>query len=195
MKIKSGEFVLPGDSLGVTEEFVPAEWTYDDAGKIRSLVAGTVLVDNRSKKISIIPKTSSPSILKTGVIVYGQISEVRGQRALMKIGNTKGNTRSLTTSFSGGIHISQADKGYVSKLTDEFRIGDIVEAKVTKVIGLDNVDLTTTGNELGVIKAMCTNCRYFMKKISKNEVLCPNCGRKEKRKLSANYEVVNHEDH
>ena len=121
-------------------------------------------------------------------MVFGQISEVRGQRALMKIEGAKGSNRSLTTSFSGGIHISQADRGYVSKLTDEFRIGDLVEAKVTKIIGLDNVDLTTAENELGVIKAMCTNCRYFMKKVSKNEVLCPNCGRKERRKLSSDYE-------
>ncbi len=188
MKTKSGEFVLPGDPLGVTEEFVPADWTYEDDGRIRSLVAGTVHIDNKNKKISIIPKTNSPSLLKIGVMVFGQISEVRGQRALIKIEGTKGSTRSLTTSFSGGIHISQADRGYVSKLTDEFRIGDLVEAKVTKIIGLDNVDLTTAENELGVIKAMCTSCRYFMKKVSKNEVLCPNCGRKERRKLSSNYE-------
>ncbi|OPY25163.1 MAG: Exosome complex component Csl4 [Methanobacterium sp. PtaU1.Bin242] len=187
MKTKSGDFVLPGDALGVTEEFVPADWTYEDEGKIRSLVAGTVSVDNKNKRISIIPKTSYPSVLKNGMVVFGQISEVRGQRALMKIERAKDTDRGLTTSFSGGIHISQADKGYVSKLTDEFRIGDLVEAKVTKVIGLDNVDLTTAENELGVIKAMCTNCRHFMKQLSKNEAICPNCGRKEKRKLSSNY--------
>ena len=40
MKTKSGDFVLPGDSLGVTEEFVPSDWTYEDEGRIRSLVAG-----------------------------------------------------------------------------------------------------------------------------------------------------------
>lgn len=180
--------MLPGDALGVTEEFVPADWTYEDEGKIRSLVAGTVSVDNKNKRISIIPKTNHPSILKTGMVIFGQISEVRGQRALMRIEGAKDTARSLTTSFSGGIHISQADKGYVSKLTDEFRIGDLVDARVTKVLGLDNVDLTTAENDLGVIKAMCTNCRHYMKKISKSEVLCPNCGRKEKRKLSSNYE-------
>ena len=65
MKTKSGDFVLPGDALGVTEEFVPSEWTYEDEGRIRSLVAGTVSVDNKNKKISIIPKTSSPSMLRT----------------------------------------------------------------------------------------------------------------------------------
>ncbi len=188
MKTKSGDFVLPGDALGVTEEFVPAEWTFEDQGKIRSLVAGTVSLDNKNKRISIIPKTSSPSILKNGLVVYGQISEVRGQRALMKIEGAKDTSRSLATNFSGGIHISQADKGYVAKLTDEFRIGDLVDARVTKVIGLDNVDLTTAENELGVIKAMCTNCRSFMKQINKNEVLCPDCGRKERRKISSKYE-------
>lgn len=188
MKTKSGDFVLPGDALGVTEEFVPAEWTFDDEGKIRSLVAGTVSLDKKNKRISIVPKTNSPTILKNGIVVFGQISEVRGQRALMKIEGAKDTNRSLVTNFSGGIHISQADKGYVAKLTDEFHIGDLVEARVTNIIGLDNVDLTTAEKELGVIKAMCTKCRFYMKQISKNEVLCPNCGKKERRKISSKYE-------
>lgn len=126
--------------------------------------------------------------MKNGLVVFGQIAEVRGQRALMRIEGAKGAKRGLVTNFSGGIHISQADKGYVAKLTDEFHIGDLVEAKVTKIIGLDNVDLTTAEDELGVIKAMCTNCRSYMKQTSKNEVLCPDCGRKERRKISSKYE-------
>ena len=97
-------------------------------------------------------------------------------------------THLLVTSFSGGIHISQAQKGYVAKLTDEFRIGDLIEAKVTKIIGIDNVDLTTAEEELGVLKAMCTKCRHYMKQTSRNEVECPNCGNKERRNLSSKYE-------
>jgi exosome complex component CSL4 len=76
----------------------------------------------------------------------------------------------------------------VAKLTDEFRIGDLIEAKVTKIIGIDNVDLTTAEDELGVLKAMCIKCRHYMKQISKNEVECPNCGNKERRNLSSEYE-------
>jgi exosome complex component CSL4 len=187
MKNKSGNFVLPGDALGVSEEYVPSDWTFEEGGEIRSLVAGTVSVDDKSKRISVIPKTNIPSILKTGMTIIGQISEVRGQRAFIKIEMIKGSDRSLPISFSGGIHISKAQKGYVSNLSNEFRIGDIVEAKVSKIIGLDNVDLTTAEAELGVIKAMCTNCRHFMKRSNKNEVICLNCGRKEKRNLSTNY--------
>jgi exosome complex component CSL4 len=187
MKAKSGDFVLPGDILGVTEEFVPSQWTYEEEGEIKSLVVGTVSIDEKNKKISIVPKTGTPISVEVGKTIVGQISEVRGQRASVKIEKIKGIDRELTTSFVGGIHISQAQKGYLAKLTEAFRIGDIVEAKVTKVIGLDNVDLTTANEELGVLKAMCTKCRHYMVQVD-NEVVCLNCGRKERRKLSAHYE-------
>ncbi|HEX3012899.1 MAG TPA: exosome complex RNA-binding protein Csl4 [Methanobacterium sp.] len=187
MKAKSGDFVLPGDVLGVTEEFVPSEWTYEEDGEIKSLVVGKVSIDEKNKKISIIPKTGTPAPVEVGKTIVGQITEVRGQRASVKIEKIKDIDRELTTSFVGGIHISQAQKGYLSKLTEAFRIGDIVEAKVTKVIGLDNVDLTTANEELGVLKAMCTKCRHYMVKAD-NELVCLNCGRKERRKLSAHYQ-------
>lgn len=188
MRAKSGDFVLPGDILGVTEEFVPADWTYEEEGVIKSLVVGKVSIDEKDKKISIIPKTGTPPSLEAGKIIVGEVSEVRGQRASVKIDKIKDEDRELVTSFMGGIHISQAQKGYLSKLTEAFRIGDLVEAKVTKVIGLDNVDLTTAGDELGVLKAMCTRCRHFMVRKDKNEVYCENCDKKEKRKISSHYE-------
>jgi exosome complex component CSL4 len=188
MKTKSGDFVLPGDLLGVSEEFVPSEWTYEEEGKIKALITGTVSVDARNKKISVVPKTNTPSTLAPGMTVLGQIAEVRGQRALVRIDKLKNNDRELQIRFTGGIHISQAQKGYVAKLTDAFRIGDIVEAQVTKVMGLDNIDLKTSHKDLGVLKAMCTKCRHYMEQTGKNEVYCPRCENKETRKLSINYE-------
>jgi len=107
---------------------------------------------------------------------------------MVEIEGIKDTNRSLPISCVGGINISQAQKDYVDKLTDDFRIGDLIEAKVTKVLGIDNADLTTAEEELGVLKAMCTKCRYFMNKIGKNQVKCPNCGNKETRKLSSKYE-------
>ena len=121
MKAKSGDFVLPGDILGVTEEFVPAEWTYEEEGKIKSLVVGTVSIDDKNKEISIVPKTGTPPALELGKVVVGEVSEVRGQRASVKIDKIKENDRNLVTGFMGGIHISQAQKGYLSKLTEAFR--------------------------------------------------------------------------
>jgi len=189
MNAKSGDFVLPGDILGVSEQFIPAEWTYDDEGEIKSLVVGVVSRDDKNKRISVVPQTDSPAELKNDTHIMGQIMEVRGQRALVKIDSIKGNRRKLPVSFVGGIHVSQAKKGYLSKLTDAFHIGDIIEAKITKMVGLDSIDLKTSQNELGVIKAMCTRCRHFMKQTGKNDVTCPHCDNREKRKLSSNYQV------
>jgi len=187
MKAKSGDFVLPGDILGVTEEFVSSKWTYEEEGKIKSLVVGNVSINDRNKEISIVPKTGTPPSLEVGKIVIGEVSEVRGQRASVKIDKIKNDNRDLVTGFMGIIHISQAQKGYLSKLTEAFRIGDLVEAKVIKIFGLDNIDLTTVEDELGVLKAMCTICRHFMIKTGKNEVYCENCDRKERRKISSHY--------
>ncbi|MCG2828034.1 exosome complex RNA-binding protein Csl4 [Methanothermobacter sp. K4] len=188
MKVKSGDIVFPGDFLAVSEEVIPSEGTYDDDGEIKSLVVGEVARDDRNKSIKVISKFSTPPILRTGSRVIGEVIDVRGQRALVRIHSIKGNRRALATYFVGGVHVSQAKKGYLSKLTEAFRIGDIVEARVTKVMGLDGIDLQTSSRDLGVIKAMCTRCRHFMEMNGKDEVKCPNCENREKRKLSANYE-------
>ena len=75
----------------------------------------------------------------------------------------------------------------MEKLNDAFRIGDIIQAKVIKITG-DNVDLSTTDKECGVLKAMCTRCRDYMHTTNKrDEVQCKSCNRKEKRKISTEY--------
>ncbi len=50
MKVKSGDFVMPGDVLGVSEQFLPDKWTYDDEGYIRASVLGTVDINSSKKK-------------------------------------------------------------------------------------------------------------------------------------------------
>ena len=40
MKIKSGDLVMPGDYLGIVEQYLPGEGTYDDDGNI-SVYAST----------------------------------------------------------------------------------------------------------------------------------------------------------
>ena len=187
MKINSGDFVMPGDVLGVSEQFLPDKWTYDDGNCIKATVFGNVSIDNKTKMISIIPKSGTPALLKVGDTVYGQVSDVRGQRAVIDIQGMKNCNRQLALSYLGAIHISQVKKGYLEKLHDAFRIGDIIEAKVSKIMG-DNLDLNTLDKDGGIIKAMCTRCRAFMKRTHKrDELYCEVCNRKERRKISSNY--------
>ena len=155
--------------------------------QVKEHTPGNVLIDEDEKEISVISKSGGPNLLKVGDIVYGEVKDVRGQRALITIYAKKGTKRELALPYLAAIHISQVTPGYIDKLTDAFRIGDLIEAKVVKIMG-DNLDLNTEDITSGVVKAMCTRCRSFMDPCNESEVYCPVCDRKEKRKVSKNYD-------
>ena len=54
MKIESGDFVMPGDFLSVSEQFLPGQGAYEDDGSVKSGVPGNVLIDEEEKEISVI---------------------------------------------------------------------------------------------------------------------------------------------
>ena len=190
MKVKSGDFVMPGDVLGVSEQFLPDKWTYDDGGYIKASVLGTVDIGSSNKKISIIPSSGTPAILNVGDSVYGEITDVRGQRATINVQKMKGTNRRLALPYMAAIHISQVKRGYLEKLIDAYRIGDVIEAKVSKIMG-DNLDLNTEDKENGVVKAICTRCRAYMIPTGRrDEVYCEVCDRRERRKISINYDYT-----
>ena len=186
MKINSGDLVIPGDFLAVSEQFLPGEGAFEDNGLIKSATPGNVFINYENREISVISNSVGPVLLKYGDIVYGQITEVRSQKALIDIQSKKDCLRTFALPYKATIHISQVKKGYLDKMTDAFRIGDIIVGKVIKITG-NNVDLTTNSHDLGVIKAMCTRCRSYLKHYNKNELYCPNCNKKERRKLASNY--------
>lgn len=187
MSIKNGAFVMPGDKLGIIEQYLLGKGTYEDNGEIKSSVLGNVQIDSKMRTITVKAKSSQPALLKLGDTVYGQITDIKTQRANVNIDCLTDSSRPLSLPYMGAIHISQAKSGYLDKLTDAFRIGDIVKAKVVKITG-DNVDLATVDEDCGVLKAMCTRCRDYMNTTQKeNEVQCRTCKKKEKREVSINY--------
>ena len=187
MKVKDGDFVMPGDVLGIIEQFLPGEGTYDNEGYIKSSILGNVQINSKMKTISVMPKSGKPALLEVGDTVYGQITDVKAQRVNVNIDRLKNTTRPLALPYIGAIHISQVKEGYLDKLTDAFRIGDIIEATVVKITGY-YFDLRTIDRECGVLKAMCTRCRGYMQTTEKeNELQCKRCSKKEKREVSTNY--------
>ena len=186
MNVEDEKIVMPGDKIGIIEQYMPGEGTYDDNGDITSLVLGNVKINQKKKIISVI-SNAKPALLKVGDMIYGQITDIKTQRVIVKIECMKGNGRPLALPYTGAIHISKAKNEYIEKISDAFRIGDIIQAEVVKV-SRDNIDLSTTKNECGVLKAMCTRCRdYMVTTPKKNEVKCRRCHKKERRKLSRNY--------
>jgi len=61
---KKSQFVLPGERLGVIEEFVPDSGTYVKDGVIHSGVVGQVSFDLLNKRVSVHPLVQEATVLK-----------------------------------------------------------------------------------------------------------------------------------
>ena len=186
MKFKSGDLVFPGDFLAVSEQFLPGVGVFDDNGFIKSATPGNVIINHENKEISVVSKSTGPVLLEINDLVFGQVLDIRGQRALIDIQSKKDCNRSFALPYKAAIHVSQVKKGYLDRLSDAMRIGDIMVAKVIKVTG-NNVDLSIIDSDLGIVKAMCTKCRNYLKQTEGNKLYCKNCDRKEIRKVASDY--------
>jgi exosome complex component CSL4 len=187
MKVKNGNFVLPGDLLGVSEEFIPGYGAYEEGGKVYSSIAGTAHLDFEGKKAYVDPHTDVPPIPKEGDIVICQVTGMRDKIAMVEILTIKKNPqRSLAVSPMARIYISQTSKRYVKDLNREFQTGDLVRARVGKG-DRTPIELSTVGENLGVIKAYCSRCNHPLEKKSSKSLKCPNCDNVESRKIAADY--------
>ena len=181
---RSGKFVVPGDRLGVIEEFSPGSGTYVRDGTIYSKMIGRTLVDLLNKKVSVYPLTSSASVPKVGSIVTGQVYNVQSKIAIIRIWRI--GKKLLSGFYSGILHISDAAKGYVETMFDACKTGDIVRAKV--ISNKNRVyHLTMAEGNLGVIYAFCSECGHLLEQDRKGRLKCPRCKKVEKRKIASGY--------
>ncbi|MDD4497414.1 MAG: exosome complex RNA-binding protein Csl4 [Methanosarcinaceae archaeon] len=182
--LEIGEFVLPGEFVGTSEEFRAGDGTTLISGDIFSTLTGRVAVDRKSRAVSVQPVTSTPNMIKDGDIVYGRVSGVRESGAAVEIAAVEGRIeRSIVNLSLGDIHVSNVRDSYVKRLANEFVVGDLVQAKVVDV---GKMRLSTNGESLGVMKAYCSNCREELVQDGK-KLKCPHCNKTETRKLSTEY--------
>jgi exosome complex component CSL4 len=173
--LEIGGFVLPGQLVGATEEFRPGSGTVISAGDIYSTATGNVIIDRKTRIISVKPNTLTPNILKLGDIVYGEIIDVRESGATVEIAGIEGKEEREI--------VSNVRDSYVKRLADEFRPSDIIRAKV---IDTERMRLTTSGDSLGVVKAYCSNCRGELV-LEGKKLKCSVCNMTETRKISTEY--------
>ncbi|ASJ15693.1 RNA-binding protein [Thermococcus chitonophagus] len=187
--VKEGDFVLPGDYLGVIEEYLPGDGVIVEDGNLYSARAGWVKIDKDKIEISLKPASSTPPIPKVGDIVYARVIDVKQQAVLLRMIKIEGrDNREIATSKLAGIHISQVKDGFVEDLKNEFKIGDIVRARVI-TDEKSPIQLTTKDPDLGVVYALCSKCRTPLVRKG-NQLVCPKCGNVETRKLSTLYRKV-----
>ena len=180
---KSGHLVVPGERLGVIEEFVPDSGTYVKDGVIYSKIVGRELVDLQSRRVSVYPAAEGAVVPKVSGVVLGQVGNAQSDNVLVKI--FKVGNKKISGEFGGILHISDVSDRYVTSMNDVCKPGDIVRAKV---ISEKNrvFHLTTNDKNLGIIDAFCSRCGSLLEP-DRYELHCPKCGNIEKRKLAPDY--------
>ena len=180
---KSGLFVVPGDPLGVIEEFTSGPGTYVEGGRIHSKITGRTLLDMLNKQVSVYPLVETATVPRVGNIVVGMVMDVKNKNAIIKIFQVEDKT--LSGSFKGMLHISSVSQNYVDNMFDVLKAGDIIRAKV---ISTENRSffLSIADKDLGVVSALCSLCGHALDPGNRG-MQCSNCGNVEGRKISPDY--------
>ena len=180
---KSGHLVMPGERLGVIEEFIPDSGTYVKDGVIYSKIIGRSLLDLQNRRVSVYPVTEGAVVPKVGTIVIGQIGNAQSDNVLVKIFRI--GKKKLTGNFGGILHVSDVSDRYVDSMSDVCKPGDIVRAKV---ISEKNkmFHLSTNDKNLGIVHAFCSRDGALLEQ-ERYDLKCPKCGNVERRKIAPDY--------
>jgi exosome complex component CSL4 len=180
---KSGHLVLPGERLGVIEEFIPNSGTYVKDGVIYSKIVGRALMDLLNKRVSVYPLINGTTVPRVSSVVVGQVGNAQSDNVLVRI--SKIGSKKLSGVFTGILHISDVQDRYVNSMNEVCKPGDIIRAKV---ISEKNqvYHLSTTDSSLGVVYGFCSRCGNLLEP-KRHQMQCVKCGNIEKRKIASDY--------
>lgn len=180
---KTIQFVVPGERLGVVEEFIPGNGTYEENGTIYSETIGLAKIDAVNKTVQVQRKTKKPLIPEEESTVISIVTSTQDKVAQVNI--LEIDQSQVGTPFSGILHISSSSPRYERTMKEVCRTGDIVRAKVVSTKNRVT-QLTTIGRGLGVVEAYCSQCGQSLR--LRNYLLqCPSCGKVERRKIADDY--------
>lgn len=180
---KMGQLVLPGERLGVIEEFIPDAGTYVRDGVIYSKVIGRVLIDLVRRRVEVHQLIAPSKVPSLGATVMAQVSNTQTDSAgarIFEIGEEE-----INGVFTGILHVSDVAMRYVDSMYDICKAGDVIRARVVSDKNR-TYHLSTKDKDLGVVYAFCSNCGTLLE-LRKQGMHCPKCGRIEKRKIASDY--------
>jgi exosome complex component CSL4 len=180
---KSGHLVLPGERLGVIEEFTPDSGTYEKNGVIYSKIVGRSLLDLQNRSVSVYPVVSGGIVPKVGTVIIGQIGNAQSDNVLVKIFRI--GQKELSGNFGGILHVSDISDRYVDSMSDVAKPGDIVRAKV--ISDKNQIfHLSTNDKGLGILYGFCSRCGTLLEQHG-YDLKCPKDGNIETRKIAPDY--------
>jgi exosome complex component CSL4 len=181
---KTGQLAVPGERLGVIEEFIPDAGTYVEDGVIYSKVIGRVLIDLVHKRVSVHQLAHGAKTPITGSTVLGQVSNAQSETAGVRIFKID-NQEVPGGVFTGILHVSDVQLRYVDSMFDICKPGDILRAKVISEMNR-TYHLSTKDKNLGVVYAFCSNCGNLLQP-KRQGMYCSKCERIERRKIASDY--------
>ena len=173
------KFVVPGSKIGVIEEFIAGQGTYEIDGVIYSQRIGDARTDSKYRTVSIRPKISPIYPLEGGEII-GVVEVVQEKLAVIKI--IKIGNSVLSKPLTGFLHISASSPQYAKNMREICKPMDRIRAKIISTSG-GIIRLMTSDHNLGVLKTFCSNCGYQIS-LKRTVLKCERCKNIEKRKLA-----------
>ncbi len=173
--------VLPGEHLSSNEEAESGENTYAENDEVYSSATGEFLTV--SGKATVNSQNRVIEKPKVGMSVYCVVKRTSPSRAsllCMPAAEIEGKGRGL--SFDATLPVNAIKNAYVTSVSDEVRIGDVIRAKV-RAITSKGVDVSTIMPECGVVNAFCVKCRNPLT-FNGADYVCSECGNKEHRKTA-----------
>jgi len=187
-QIQTGSIVVPGEELGVIEEFIPSVNVFELDGRLYSTIVGTVEIDFGKSRISV-HHPRKPVIPKRGDFGIAQITGVRNQVANVFIYHLRG--KELPIPFTGNLHIANASRDYVRSMLDVVRPGDWCRIEIIRGGIPANISIVSPRiSDLGVVIGYCVACGGQLKveyKGSRRKIFCTNCGLRQPRGVAKSY--------
>jgi exosome complex component CSL4 len=181
------KLVMPGDQLSTVEELLPGDGTFEENGVIRAARLGYYTIDQKHRSAQVKPITSIPVIVEKGDTVLARVAMAKPSMIITDVIHVAGKDRSVSGETDSTIHVKEIAQGYIKDATTEYKVQDVVRAKVIQTT--PSVQLTTKDRHLGAIIALCSKCRHPLVKKG-TQLECDNCGNREHRRIADDYGEV-----
>lgn len=178
------KLVLPGDHLGSSEEVIAGSNTYEQDDEVYSSASGEA--KENEKMVSVSRERNRIKKPELGMDVYCTVRKISATKAFLDCTPAKDIEKiGSGIEISAVLPVANIKREHVREVRDELRVGDIVKAKIHKMEG-KGIDVSIYGPEYGVVKAFCSTCRNALV-LKEGSLICNNCERKERRKISDEY--------
>src|SRR5260370_9628027 len=122
-----GTFVVPGEKLGVVEEFDPGRGTVEVSGIVYSSQTGVASVDPKRRIVSVKTATGPVVVPEEGSTIIGIVEKVQQKMAIINMIVVDG--KKMKTPFTGILHVSHTSPRFERQKCDVVKPNASIKAK------------------------------------------------------------------